>query len=87
MPNSNTLMPSMLQEPRSVPPCQTTARTRVTSHLPVMPRRQESPLHGLLASQIACLACGHQCPVKYDVFDCLTLTMPQYSFMVSSVGV
>ena len=76
-----------MQESRNVHQCQAVARTRITSHLPMLPRKQESPLHGLLASQIACLACGYQCPVKYDVFDCLTLTMPQYSFMVRTVCV
>lgn len=70
-----------LQDQRGSHQSSLVARTRITSHLPGLPRRQESPLHGLLASQISCLTCGHQCPVKYDVFDTITLTMPQYSFM------
>ncbi|KAK7087712.1 ubiquitin carboxyl-terminal hydrolase 30-like [Littorina saxatilis] len=67
-----------LQESRSA---QLKARTRITSNLPVLPRRQESPLHGLLASQISCISCENHCPVKYDVFDCLTVSMPQYSLL------
>ena len=70
------------QDSKSGHQSQLLARTRITNHLPMLPRKQESPLHGLLASQISCLSCGHQSPVKYDSFDCLTLTMPQCSFMV-----
>ncbi|XP_076453395.1 ubiquitin carboxyl-terminal hydrolase 30-like [Babylonia areolata] len=70
-----------LQDTKGSHGSQVMAKTRISSHLPVLPRRQESPLHGLLASQLQCLSCGHQCPLKYDVFDCLTLTMPHCSFM------
>lgn len=59
------------------------AQTRSLGLLPVLPGRQDSPLHGLLASQAVCLSCGHHCPVKYDLFDSLTLTLPQIPCWVS----
>ncbi|KAL8567292.1 hypothetical protein ACOMHN_023335 [Nucella lapillus] len=65
-----------LQDSRSGQASQGLAKTRMGQPVAALPRRQESPLHGLLASQLQCLTCGHQSPVKYDVFDCLTLTMP-----------
>ncbi|PVD36682.1 hypothetical protein C0Q70_03668 [Pomacea canaliculata] len=68
-----------LQDSKNKYQPQASARTRSTGLLPVLPGRQNSPLHGLLASQAKCLRCGHRCPVKYDLFDSLSLTLPQIS--------
>lgn len=55
------------------------AITRSCGMLPMLPGRKESPLNGLLASQAVCLTCGYRCPVKYDMFDSLSLSFPQYA--------
>lgn len=39
-------------------------------------RRHDSPFKGLLASQLMCRNCRHKCPLKYDTFDSLSLTIP-----------
>lgn len=34
------------------------------------------PFHGLLASQLVCKQCGTKCPVKFDSYDSLSLSLP-----------
>ncbi|XP_020607795.1 ubiquitin carboxyl-terminal hydrolase 30 homolog isoform X3 [Orbicella faveolata] len=34
------------------------------------------PFHGLLASQLVCKQCGAKCPVKFDSYDSLSLSLP-----------
>lgn len=36
-----------------------------------------SPFRGYLASQLCCLSCGKKAPVHYDVFECLSITLPK----------
>ncbi|KAJ8312104.1 hypothetical protein KUTeg_009477 [Tegillarca granosa] len=59
------------------------AITRSRGLLPVLPHNVvDHPFRGLLASQLECIECGHRNPVKYDVFDSLSLSIPD-SFWVS----
>ncbi|CAL1541551.1 unnamed protein product [Lymnaea stagnalis] len=67
-----------LQDPQNVYQSDMQARTRSQVLLPVLPTKiVEQPTRGLLASQLQCLSCGSRSPVKYDVFDSLTLTFPR----------
>ncbi|XP_059149131.1 ubiquitin carboxyl-terminal hydrolase 30-like [Physella acuta] len=67
-----------LQDPRNAYQSDKHARTRSQGLLPVLPNKQmEQPTRGLLASQLQCLSCGARSPVKYDVFDSLTLSFPR----------
>ncbi|KAJ7333791.1 Ubiquitin carboxyl-terminal hydrolase 30 [Desmophyllum pertusum] len=34
------------------------------------------PFHGLLASQLVCKQCGTKCPVKFESYDSLSLSLP-----------
>ncbi|XP_071093898.1 ubiquitin carboxyl-terminal hydrolase 30-like [Haliotis cracherodii] len=53
------------------------AMTRSRGLLPVLPhQKMEHPFRGLLASQLQCRDCGHRCPVKYDLFNSLSLSIP-----------
>lgn len=38
--------------------------------------RPHLPFHGLLASQLVCKQCGTKCPVKFDSYDSLSLSLP-----------
>ncbi|XP_041378183.1 ubiquitin carboxyl-terminal hydrolase 30-like isoform X2 [Gigantopelta aegis] len=54
------------------------AFTRSGSLLPILPQRDmEHPFRGLLASQLDCQHCGFHYPVKYDLFDSLSLSLPK----------
>ncbi|XP_012935260.1 ubiquitin carboxyl-terminal hydrolase 30, partial [Aplysia californica] len=67
-----------LQDPENKYQSEHAARTRSQGLLPVLPARTvEQPTRGLLASQLQCLTCGDRSPVKYDVFDSLTLSFPR----------
>ncbi|XP_059153290.1 ubiquitin carboxyl-terminal hydrolase 30-like [Physella acuta] len=67
-----------LQDPRNAYQSDKHARTRSQGVLHVLPNKQmEQPTRGLLASQLQCLSCGGRSPVKYDVFDSLTLSFPR----------
>ncbi|KAK6968648.1 ubiquitin carboxyl-terminal hydrolase 30 [Biomphalaria glabrata] len=67
-----------LQDPKNVYQSEKHARTRSQGLLPVLPMKGvEQPARGLLASQLQCLSCGSRSPVKYDIFDSLTLTFPK----------
>ena len=35
-----------------------------------------NPLKGLLASQITCLSCGYQTPLRHETFDNLSISVP-----------
>lgn len=39
-------------------------------------KRPQLPFHGLLASQLVCKQCGTKCPVKFDSYDSLSLSLP-----------
>lgn len=53
------------------------AITRSKSLLPVLPNREnDHPFRGLLASQLHCNECGYRNPVRYDLFDSLSLSIP-----------
>ncbi|KAH9515188.1 Ubiquitin carboxyl-terminal hydrolase 30 [Bulinus truncatus] len=72
-----------LQDPKNVYQSEQHARTRSKSLLPVLPLKAvEQPARGLLASQLQCLSCGSRSPVKYDVFDSLTLSFPRNYWVV-----
>jgi len=44
------------------------------------------PLRGLLASQLQCKKCAHKCPVRYDTFDSLSLSIPAANINQLSVA-
>ncbi|XP_050410853.1 ubiquitin carboxyl-terminal hydrolase 30 [Patella vulgata] len=51
---------------------------RSQGKLPILPRREmDHPFRGLLASQLECYKCKYRYPVKYDLFDSLSLSFPQ----------
>ena len=56
--------------------------TRSHGLLPVLPRREaEHPFRGLLASQLECLDCQYRHPVRYDLFDSLSLSFPKQAWV------
>ena len=56
--------------------------TRSHSLLPVLPRKEvEHPFRGLLASQLECLDCQYRHPVRYDLFDSLSLCFPKQAWV------
>ena len=56
--------------------------TRSLSLLPVLPRREEElPFRGLLASQLECIDCQYRHPVRYDLFDSLSLSFPKQAWV------
>jgi len=65
-----------LQQLPSIPSHQ--AVSRVGGSLPSLaPLEAEAPpFRGLFASQLRCANCNHSCPVRYDPFDSVTLTIP-----------
>lgn len=68
-----------LKESSVLPSTEAVCRAGVSLHqLAKCP--SEHPLHGLLASQLQCKRCGHQCAVKYDSFDSLSLSLPSQQF-------
>lgn len=44
--------------------------------LPKECKKLHLPFHGLLASQLVCKQCGTKCPVKFDSYDSLSLSLP-----------
>ncbi|KAK3793903.1 hypothetical protein RRG08_033479 [Elysia crispata] len=67
-----------LQDPHNQYQDEARAYTRSKGLLPVLPLREvDEPTRGLLASQLQCLTCGLRSPVKYDVFDSLSLSIPK----------
>jgi len=54
------------------------AASRVGGSLPSLaPLEAEAPpFRGLFASQLRCAKCHHSCPIRYDPFDSVTLTIP-----------
>ncbi|EGF82876.1 hypothetical protein BATDEDRAFT_86340 [Batrachochytrium dendrobatidis JAM81] len=50
----------------------------VSGNFVYLPRRvlMRSPLSGLLASRICCHQCGYKSPLRHDIFDNLSLTVP-----------
>jgi len=54
------------------------AASRVGGALPSLaPLEAEAPpFRGLFASQLRCAKCHHSCPIRYDPFDSVTLTIP-----------
>ncbi|KAL3857435.1 hypothetical protein ACJMK2_012106 [Sinanodonta woodiana] len=68
----------LLQNPSLHYQSELTAITRSKGLLPVLPSSQmEHPFRGLLASQLQCIECGFKHPVKYDLFDSLSLSLPR----------
>lgn len=72
---------SSLQNPNNKYQSNAVAMTRSHSLLPVLPRREvEHPFRGLLASQLECLDCQYRHPVRYDLFDSLSLSFPKQAW-------
>lgn len=74
-----------LQESSVLPAREAVCRAGVSLHqLAKCP--SEHPFHGLLASQLQCKHCGHQCAVKYS-FDSLSLSLPSQQFTHEALSV
>lgn len=70
-----------LQNPSNKYQSSEVAMTRSHGLLPVLPRREvEHPFRGLLASQLECLDCQYRHPVRYDLFDSLSLSFPKQAW-------
>lgn len=70
-----------LQNPANKYQSTEVAMTRSHGLLPVLPRREaEHPFRGLLASQLECLDCQYRHPVRYDLFDSLSLSFPKQAW-------
>ena len=73
---------SVFQNPNNKYQSNAVAMTRSHSLLPVLPRREvEHPFRGLLASQLECLDCQYRHPVRYDLFDSLSLSFPKQAWV------
>ena len=71
-----------LQNPSNKYQSSEEAMTRSLSLLPVLPRREEElPFRGLLASQLECIDCQYRHPVRYDLFDSLSLSFPKQAWV------
>ncbi|GAB1608180.1 ubiquitin carboxyl-terminal hydrolase 30-like [Argonauta hians] len=68
---------SALQNPDNEYQTCKSAVTRSKSLLPILPRDTDHPFRGHLASQLTCQSCSYCYPVKYDLFDSLSLNIPE----------
>lgn len=68
---------SALQNPENEYQTPNSAITRSKSLLPVLPRDTDHPFRGHFASQLTCQMCSYSYPVKYDLFDSLSLNIPE----------
>ncbi|XP_014786998.1 ubiquitin carboxyl-terminal hydrolase 30 [Octopus bimaculoides] len=68
---------SALQSPDNEYQTCKSAVTRSKGLLPVLPRDTDHPFRGHFASQLTCQSCAYCYPVKYDLFDSLSLNIPE----------
>ncbi|XP_077995974.1 ubiquitin carboxyl-terminal hydrolase 30-like [Glandiceps talaboti] len=57
------------------------ARSRCQTPLLRLPSSKiDHPFSGSLASQLTCKQCGYKCPIKYDIFDSISLSLSPNHF-------